>query len=92
MGKRVTFFSYNGSWCQFTVTRPETTMEIEPDVPLCSAASGFVNPLTALGIMETFKKTGCKGMMMTAAASSLGKMVNRLCLKEGIPLLSLVRK
>lgn len=54
-------------------------------------ASMFVNPLTALGFTETMKAEGHKAIVHTAAASNLGQMLNRICLKDGIPLVNIVR-
>src|SRR5579863_4262195 len=42
-------------------------------------ASSFVNPLTALGMVETMRGEGHKALVHTAAASNLGKMLNRIC-------------
>lgn len=50
-GKRVCFFSNKGSWAQYSVTTPLTTLEIDADIPLGSAASGAVNPLTVIGFV-----------------------------------------
>ncbi len=55
-------------------------------------ASWFVNPLTALGMTETMKREGHKALVHTAAASNLGQMLNKICLKDGIPLVNIVRK
>lgn len=55
-------------------------------------ASCFVNPLTALGMTETMKREGHSALVHTAAASNLGQMLNRICLKDGIPLVNIVRK
>lgn len=54
-------------------------------------ASMFVNPLTALGFTETMKAEGHSAIVHTAAASNLGQMLNRICLKDGIPLVNIVR-
>ena len=54
-------------------------------------ASCFVNPMTALGFVETMKMEGHKAIVHTAAASNLGQMLNRICLNEGIPLVNIVR-
>ncbi|MBB6598224.1 zinc-binding dehydrogenase [Luteimonas sp. MC1825] len=54
-------------------------------------ASMFVNPLTALGFTETMKAEGHRAIVHTAAASNLGQMLNRICLKDGIPLVNIVR-
>ena len=55
-------------------------------------ASSFVNPLTALGMMETMRREGHSGLVHTAAASNLGQMLVKLCQKDGIPLVNIVRK
>ena len=66
---------------------------IDEDVDLTSAASGVVNPLTVIGMIDRYNKTpGKKGIMHTAAASALGRMLNKYCKTLGIPLLNIVRK
>ena len=54
-------------------------------------ASSFVNPLTALGMVETMRSEGHTALVHTAAASNLGRMLNRICLKDGIALVNIVR-
>lgn len=66
-------------------------------VPLpdgASAADGasmFVNPLTALGFVETARMEGHKAIVHTAAASNLGQMVQKICVADGVPLVNIVR-
>lgn len=55
------------------------------------AASSFVNPLTALGMVETMRMEGHTGLVHTAAASALGQMLNKICLAENVPLVNVVR-
>jgi NADPH2:quinone reductase len=55
-------------------------------------ASSFVNPMTALGMTETMRREGHSGLVHTAAASNLGQMLIKLCQKDGIPLVNIVRK
>jgi NADPH:quinone reductase-like Zn-dependent oxidoreductase len=55
-------------------------------------ASSFVNPLTALGMLETMRSEGHSGLVHTAAASNLGQMLVKVCLKDGVPLVNIVRK
>jgi NADPH:quinone reductase-like Zn-dependent oxidoreductase len=52
----------------------------------------LVNPLTALGMWETLRREGHTALVHTAAASSLGQMLNRVCVEEGIGLVNIVRK
>jgi hypothetical protein len=54
-------------------------------------ASWFVNPLTALGMVETMRREGHKALVHTAAASNLGQMLNKICLKDGVALVNIVR-
>jgi NADPH2:quinone reductase len=54
-------------------------------------ASCFVNPLTALGMVETMRSEGHTALVHTAAASNLGQMLNRICIKDGIGLVNIVR-
>jgi NADPH:quinone reductase-like Zn-dependent oxidoreductase len=55
-------------------------------------ASSFVNPLTALGMLETMRREGHSALVHTAAASNLGQMLVKLCAKDGVPLVNVVRK
>jgi NADPH:quinone reductase len=55
-------------------------------------ASNFVNPMTALAMVETVRHQGHSGLVHTAAASNLGQMLVKLCLKEGVPLVNIVRR
>ena len=55
-------------------------------------ASCFVNPMTALGMVETMRMEGHTALVHTAAASNLGQMLNRICLADGIDLVNIVRK
>ena len=55
-------------------------------------ASCFVNPLTAISFVETMKMQGRKGIVHTAAASNLGQMLVKICQKDNVPLVNIVRK
>lgn len=57
-----------------------------------AGASCFVNPLTALGMVETMRREGHSALVHTAAASNLGQMLNRICRQDGIGLVNIVRK
>ena len=55
-------------------------------------ASCFVNPLTALAMVETMRTEGHTALVHTAAASNLGQMLNRICLSDGVQLVNIVRR
>jgi NADPH2:quinone reductase len=56
------------------------------------AAACFVNPLTALAMVDTMQIEGHKALVHTAAASNLGQMLVKICLKDGVDLVNIVRK
>jgi NADPH:quinone reductase-like Zn-dependent oxidoreductase len=66
-------------------------MPLPAGTTAAEGASWFVNPLTALGMTETMKREGHKALVHTAAASNLGQMLNKICLKDGIGLVNVVR-
>lgn len=94
IGKRVSFIQDgSGSWGEFALASPDKTFPLDEEVPLHSAASGIVNPLTVVGMTQIFEATpGKKGIIHTAAASALGRMLNKRCKTLGIPLLNIVRR
>ncbi|MGB3711667.1 MAG: zinc-binding dehydrogenase [Erythrobacter sp.] len=57
-----------------------------------TGASSFVNPMTALGFVETAKMAGQDAIVHLAAASNLGRMLNRICQEDGMKLVNIVRK
>ena len=94
IGKRVSFLqSGSGSWGQFAVTDPLRSFVIDEDVPVHSAASGIVNPLTVIGITDLYNNNPHKrGIIHTGAASALGRQLNKYAKTLGIPLLNIVRR
>ncbi|MEW4467645.1 NADH oxidase [Parasphingorhabdus sp. JC815] len=59
--------------------------------PAKEGASLFVNPMTAQGFINTMRAEGHEGLVHTAAASNLGQMLAKLCVKDNIPLVAIVR-
>ena len=62
------------------------------DASAADGASCFVNPLTALGMVETMRREGHTALVHTAAASNLGQMLNKICMKDGVKLVNIVRR
>jgi NADPH2:quinone reductase len=90
MGKMVTIIG-GAMYSQFRVIKAADAMALPDDAKASEGASAFVNPLTALGMVETMRHEGHKALVHTAAASNLGQMLNRLCLAERIELVNIVR-
>jgi NADPH:quinone reductase-like Zn-dependent oxidoreductase len=78
-------------YAQYRCVRLAETLLVPADATPAEAASCFVNPLTALGMVETMRREGHKALVHTAAASNLGQMLNRICLADGVGLVNIVR-
>lgn len=93
LGKTVGIF---GGACYAThrVIHHSACLAMNPGVSSVDAASCFVNPLTALGMVDTMRLEGHTAMVHTAAASNLGQMLVKLSLHptQGFPLVNVVRK
>ena len=79
-------------YAQYRCLKVEQCLPLPAGATAADGASCFVNPLTALGMVETMKREGHTALVHTAAASNLGQMLNRICLKDGIALVNIVRK
>lgn len=55
-------------------------------------ASLFVNPMTVQAFLATMQQEGHTAIVHTAAASNLGQMLAKLCRKENVPLVAIVRR
>lgn len=78
-------------YSQYRTVKALQCLALPPGTTPAEAASCFVNPLTALGMTETMRREGHTALVHTAAASNLGQMLNRICLKDGIGLVNIVR-
>jgi NADPH2:quinone reductase len=90
LGKTISMF-VGGMYGQYRKAKAADCLVLGAGVSPREAASAFVNPLTALGMLETARREGHTGLVHTAAASNLGQMLNRLCRADGIPLVNIVR-
>jgi len=90
MGKLVAVAS-GSMYSQFKIAKAVEVLPLPSGTSAKQAASCFVNPLTALSMVEVMRREGHKALVHTAAASNLGQMLNKICLKDGVPLISIVR-
>ena len=79
-------------YTQYRVVKAKQCLMMHDGVTSAESASCFVNPLTALGMVETMKAEGFTALCHTAAASNLGQMLQKICLKDGVDLVNVVRK
>ncbi len=90
LGQTVTMIG-GGMYTQYRRIKAADCMALPPGASAAEGASCFVNPLTALAMVETMRMEGHTALIHTAAASNLGQMLNRICLKDGVALVNIVR-
>lgn len=91
MGKTVAVLG-GAMYAQYRTIKAEQCLVLPEGATAADGASCFVNPLTALGMVETMRREGHKALVHTAAASNLGQMLNKICTKDQIGLVNIVRK
>ncbi len=89
---RIVAVAGGSMYSQFRVVNASSCLALPLGTSAEEGASSFVNPLTALGMVETMRREGHQGIVHTAGASNLGQMLVKLCLEEDVPLVAIVRK
>lgn len=92
VGKRVAFFRYNSAWAEFACVRSTQCFELPASLPWYKATSAFANPFTALAFLEIAEAAGCKTIVHTAAASTLGIMLIKHGKRVGINVIAVVHR
>src|SRR5262245_55198967 len=90
MGRTVAILG-GAMYAQFRTVKASQCLVLPDGTTPTQGASCFVNPLTALGMVETMRMEGHSALVHTAAASNLGQMLQKICLKDGIELVNIVR-
>jgi len=91
LGKTVAAAPGGGMYAEHRVLHAGLCLPLNEGTTALEGASAWINPLTALGFVETMRREGHTALANTAAASNLGQMLVRICLKDGIPLVNVVR-
>ena len=99
-GKRVAFnkqfetgtYKIGGSMADYCLTDVKSCIPLNDDISLEQGAALFVNPLTALGMVDRLIEKRCKAVIVTAAASQIGRMIIKLCQQSHITPICLVRR
>lgn len=92
LGKVVGVIGGGGMYAQHRVIGVDACLPLKDGATAEQGASSFVNPMTALGMVENMRLDGHTALIHTAAASNLGQMLHRICEQDGIPLVNIVRK
>lgn len=90
LGKRIAAVP-GTSYASYAYADASMAFVVDDGISAEQAASSFVNPMTALGFVETMKLEGFTGIVHAAAASNLGQMLVKICLADGVPLVNVVR-
>ncbi len=80
-----------GMYVRYRKVRAADALVLPDDATAEEGAAAFINPMTALGMIETMRLEGFTALVHTAAASNLGQMLCRLCQTEGVGLVNIVR-
>jgi NADPH2:quinone reductase len=91
LGKTVAVIG-GAMYAQYRTMKAKLCLVLPEGTTATEGASCFVNPLTSLSMTEVMRREGHKALVHTAAASNLGQMLNRICQKDGIALVNIVRK
>jgi NADPH2:quinone reductase len=78
-------------YSQYRTLHTSQCLALPDGTTAAEGASCFVNPLTALGMVETMRLEGHTALLHTAAASNLGQMLQKICINEGVKLVNVVR-
>ena len=95
LGKRVACVSSDageGAWAEYMLTTFGLALPLAASVSLEQGAMSVVNPLTAMAFLTIIQDGNHNTIIQTAAASALGQMVDRLCQREGVRVINIVRR
>ena len=90
MGKLVAILG-GEMYATYRTVKAKAALPLPAGATAADGASCFVNPLTALAMVTTMRLEGHTALVHTAAASNLGQMLNKICIKDGVELVNIVR-
>jgi NADPH:quinone reductase len=90
IGKKVGILG-GAMYAQYRVVSAQSALVLPEGASAADGASCFVNPLTALSMVEVMRREGHTALIHTAAASNLGQMLQKICLEDGVELVNIVR-
>ena len=91
LGELVSCAPGGGMYAQYCLVDARQCLMLPNGLTAEQGASSFVNPMTALAMVETMKREQHKALVHIAAASNLGQMLVKICQEDGVPLVNVVR-
>jgi NADPH:quinone reductase-like Zn-dependent oxidoreductase len=82
----------DGTWAEYFVADAKACVPLKRGLSIEQASSMIVNPLTAMGLLDTARRAGHRAAVHTAAASQLGRMLLPMAMEIGFPVLHIVRR
>ncbi|MCC7459523.1 MAG: hypothetical protein IT390_21315 [Nitrospira sp.] len=93
VGRRVSFLaSASGAWADFALTDLASCVPVADALRDEDAATLYVNPLTAMAMIDLAAQAGARAIVLTAAGSQLGRLMIPLARERGIAPIAIVRR
>lgn len=90
LGHTVAIFG-GAMYARYRTIAGSECLVVPSDAPAAGRAGLFVNPLTALAMVETMRIEGHRALVHNAAASNLGQMLVKICAADRVDLVNIVR-
>src|SRR5690606_28532113 len=78
-------------WSDYRLVDASAVIPLPDDATAVDGAALFINPMTALSMVETMRAENHTALVHTAAASNLGQMLVKICQADGVGLVNIVR-
>lgn len=82
----------HGTWAEYMVAKAMQCIPLKKDIRFEQGACLIINPLTAMGLLDTARRGGHAAAVHTAGASQLGRMLIAMAARDNYPLVNLVRR
>ena len=82
----------DGTWAQYVVANAAECIPLKRQLRMEQAGSLIINPLTAIGLLETARRGGHRAAVHTAGASQLGRMLVAMAAEVNYPIINVVRR
>ena len=82
----------DGTWAEYCTVDAKECIPLNSRIPIEQAAGLIINPMTAVGLLETARKAGHRAAVHTAGASQLGRMMLSLAAQRNFPMIHVVRR
>ena len=82
----------DGTWAEFMLADAAFCIPLARGTDLEDAATMIVNPFTAWALLGIAAESRARAVVQTAAASALGRMIQRLATARGVEVVNVVRR